>query len=318
VTILPVDGFTRANRAPVRPIAPDKDLSGWIARGARPGLPVLKPEPIAPTTREDRRGHIAIPTADLIHRGVVTRNRPIDSQAAENPSRERRLITPRTPTMSEDWSVRREKRDERTRSQTPATGNASSADNTGSSPRKIDRGTRPDPRILPADRVTDGNASERKAKRGNDAAHGERFTPSPVGNGQSPAGPSGNGQPGNSQRDDSSNERHKRSVDTPGPGRDNNSGGSNGDATRERQRRNDEENQRNRERPKYETSKPGQDSPRGGNAGGSSSGNSGNGSSNNATPRQERPPTPRSEPAREERRPQKEERPADGGQRKKP
>ena len=299
VTILPVDGFTRADRSRIRPIAPDKDLNGWIGHGARPGLPDIKPAPIAiaPLPRDDRRTRIAIPTEDLIRRSVVTRNRPIDSQLTAGPPRERRLIAPRspatTPTMSEDWQVRREKNthvDEQ-RSKEPVNGNPASGDNGGASTGKPNRSVHSDPRILPADRVTDGNSGEHKAKRGNDTAPAV---------GSMPAGP------GKAQGDDSSNQRHKRTADPQGTAKDT----AGRDGTGERQRRNaDEKRERSSERPRYET--PNQsppprndqrDKPR---------------ETNNAAPKQEQPP-PRSEPARTEQRQQKQERQAERDQRKKP
>src|SRR5262249_38977630 len=160
VTILPVDGFTRADRARVRPIVPDRDLSGWIGRDARPGLPDLKLAPVAtaPTPRGERRNRIGRPTDELIHRSVVTRNSPTDSQLIPMPPRERRVIAPpKTPTMSEDSVLRNDsaqKEDKRSVRRTPRDTTAGSenvstpgSDSSSASRKKPDRSANPDMRI---------------------------------------------------------------------------------------------------------------------------------------------------------------------------
>ncbi len=230
VTLLPVEGFNRSDRTKLRPVAPDQDLSNWIKRGARPGLPEIKPTPvaIAPVTRDERRNRIAIPSNEIIHRPVVTRNRPTDSEATANPPRERRLITPRAPVMSNDEPVRREKgqRGNDQRATPPVVGRPADAQNGSPSNPKRDRQQSDEtkPHILPADRaVDDSNRSERKARRGNDEA----------------AQPAGN-QPGN----DAAGERHKRPAVT--PTQQDPAAGSNDAPVRERKQR-DEDQIRQRE-----------------------------------------------------------------------
>lgn len=102
VTILPVEGFARGDRSAGRPVSPGTELSGWINRGARPGLPDVKPAPIAARPalgendqRKSRR--IAVPPNEIIKRPVVTRNPNADSSASLGAPRERRLISPRNP-----------------------------------------------------------------------------------------------------------------------------------------------------------------------------------------------------------------------------
>lgn len=177
VTLLPVEGFTRADRAKARPVAPDTDLSNWIKRGARAGLPEIKPSPvaIAPVLRDGERHRVAIPANEIIHRPVVTRNRPSDSQATTNPPRERRLITPRPPVMSNDEPARREKRErgDESRMKPPTVARPADGQENNSAHQKPNRQERDgaQPRILPADRAdADSDRAERKARRKNDEA----------------------------------------------------------------------------------------------------------------------------------------------------
>ena len=232
MTLLPVEGFNRSDRSRVRPVAPDADLSNWIKRGARPGLPEIKPAPIAiaPVTRDGQRNRIAIPSNEIIHRPVVTRNRPSDSQVTVNPPRERRLITPRAPVMSNDEPAQREKkvRTDEQRMKPPTMVRPTDGQNSNPSYEKPNRGggSGVRPRILPAERVDgDNTQSERKAKRGNET------TVQPT--------------PDNGSGNDSSNERHKRPVYTPQPKQDNSA---NDDDTRMRERKaRDEEQNRQRD-----------------------------------------------------------------------
>src|SRR6185369_12127720 len=74
----------------------------WINKGARAGLPVMNPTPIATAPKlgeNDRRNsrRIAVPPNEVIGRPVVTRNPNADSTAQFGNARERRLISPRTP-----------------------------------------------------------------------------------------------------------------------------------------------------------------------------------------------------------------------------
>ncbi|MFL6215116.1 MAG: DUF6600 domain-containing protein [Blastocatellia bacterium] len=202
VTLLPVEGFNRSDRTKLRPVTPDQDLSNWIKRGARPGLPEIKPAPvaIAPVTRDERRYRIAIPPNEIIRRPVVTRNRPTDSEATVNSPRERRLITPRAPALSSDDLTRREKRQrgDEQRTKPPAVARPAEGENSNPSYQKPNRQSgEAKPRIMPADRAEgDSSRSERKARRGGDDSA------QPVDN------RSGN---------DSSGERHKRPAYTPPP-----------------------------------------------------------------------------------------------------
>jgi len=228
VTLLPVNGFNRSDRSPVRPVAPDTDMSNWIKRGARAGLPEIKPAPIAtaPVLREGQRNHIAIPASEIIHRPVVTRNRPSDSQVTVNPQRERRLITPRVPVMSNDEPAQREKkgRTDEQRLKPPAMVRPTDGQNSNPSYEKPNRQGNDSvkPHILPAERVDgDNQQSERKSKRGNEAT----VKPSPE----------------NGSGNDSTNDKHKRPVYSP-----DNSTNKDDAGIRERKQR-DEEQIRQRE-----------------------------------------------------------------------
>jgi FecR protein len=177
VSLLPVEGFTRADRAKTRPLAPDTDLSNWIKRGARPGLPEIKPAPvaIAPVLKDGEHHRVVVPANEIIHRPVVTRNRPSDSEATGNPPRERRLITPRPPVVSGDEPARREKRARGDEPHMKPPVVARPAEGKDSNPahqkpnRQSDDGAKP--LILPAERADgDADRAERKARRRNDEA----------------------------------------------------------------------------------------------------------------------------------------------------
>ena len=101
VTVVPIEGFNRSDRSRSRPSAPTKELSDWIWRGARAGLPEIATTPAttAPAidpgeVRSPRR--VAVPPGEVVNRPVVTRNRTT-TPAVEAPPRERRLISPRRP-----------------------------------------------------------------------------------------------------------------------------------------------------------------------------------------------------------------------------
>lgn len=119
MSILPADGFTRGDRS-VRPGAPGRELSDWINKGARAGLPQITPAPVAvaPALDEnDRRRsrRIAVPSTDVIRRSVVTRNPNAASPARLGDARERRLLSPRNPVVTQGpaWIERGERRAER-------------------------------------------------------------------------------------------------------------------------------------------------------------------------------------------------------------
>jgi hypothetical protein len=237
VTLLPVEGFNRSDRTKLRPVTPDQDLSNWIKRGARPGLPEIKPAPvaIAPVTKDERRYRIAIPSNEIIHRPVVTRNRPTDAEATVNPPRERRLITPRTPVMSNDEPARREKRQrgDDQRMQPPAVARPAEGQNNNPSYQKPNRQSEEvKPHIMPAERVEgDNSRSERKAKRKADES----------------AQPASNRSDDNRPGNDASGERHKRPTYTPPP--QDPAAGNNDAGGRERKQRDEEQiRQRDEER----------------------------------------------------------------------
>jgi len=100
MTILPVEGFTGGDRS-ARPAAPNRELAGWINKGARAGLPDIKPSPvaIAPALSENDRGNshrIAVPSNEIIRRPVVTRT-PNAASTQKDVKREHRLISPLAP-----------------------------------------------------------------------------------------------------------------------------------------------------------------------------------------------------------------------------
>ena len=86
----------------MRPGAPSRELSDWISKDTRSGLPDIKPSPIAaaPELAENdsrRSRRIAVPSNEIIRRAVVTRNPKVDSSAGTAVARERRFISPRKP-----------------------------------------------------------------------------------------------------------------------------------------------------------------------------------------------------------------------------
>ncbi|HWN99737.1 MAG TPA: DUF6600 domain-containing protein, partial [Blastocatellia bacterium] len=117
VTVVPVEGFNRSDRSRVRPSAPTTEVSDWIRRGARAGLPEIAPTPAntAPAIEAgDRRNtrRVAVPPGEIASRPVVTQNRVINP-VTETPARERRLISPRTPEFVSDspTSIQRSRED---------------------------------------------------------------------------------------------------------------------------------------------------------------------------------------------------------------
>ena len=169
VTILPVEGFTRGNRSGVRPTAPGRELSDWISKGARAGLPDMKASPVAaaPELAENdrRRSHrLAVPANEIINRPVVTRNSNADSSARLDAPRERRIISPRNPDGFSQVPALRERGAER-RSKPPASSTDSQAGSDSGSGR-------PYPKVrlaLPAPaEKTDGDRSARERKRTNE------------------------------------------------------------------------------------------------------------------------------------------------------
>lgn len=182
VSLLPVDGFTRPDRSRVRPVTPDKDLSGWIGRGVRPGLPEITPTPVAtaPSFREgsERRNRIAIPPGEIIKRPVVTRNRPADSEVGISVPRERRLILPRKPSTLVDPTERIERGNDR--------GNERGEDKKprhDSERQDQDKSNRivRTPRPVPADQADgDNSLSERKNRREGEGSSSQRPVDKPT------------------------------------------------------------------------------------------------------------------------------------------
>jgi uncharacterized protein DUF6600/FecR-like protein len=214
VSLIPVDGFTRPDRARVRPVAPDKDLRDWIGKGARPGLPEITPTPIAsaPSLREgsDSRRRIAIPANEIINRPVVTRNRPKDAQIGISAPRERRLILPRNPAVSLDPSEPKERgnsrnedrsngRSEDRRPKPPAV-----APREGQDQDDSNRAVR-NPRPMPANHVdNDELRSERKDRRDKEDSAAQRPVENKGGSDK------GGSDKGGSDADNSSGERQRK------------------------------------------------------------------------------------------------------------
>jgi hypothetical protein len=106
VTVVPVEGFNRSDRLRERPSAPTSEVSDWIRRGARAGLPEIKPGPATAAPAIDAIGRtnprrIAVPPGEIVKRPVITRNR-VEAPATGSQPRERRLITPRPPELVSD------------------------------------------------------------------------------------------------------------------------------------------------------------------------------------------------------------------------
>jgi uncharacterized protein DUF6600/FecR-like protein len=115
-TVLPLDSFNRSGRSNVRPTAPTQEVSTWLNRDARPGLPEVRPAPIASSpvldnTTGRRSGKIAIPPGDVLRRPVVSRTPITNSQQwAPVPARERRILQARQPEVITDEDVLRNRR----------------------------------------------------------------------------------------------------------------------------------------------------------------------------------------------------------------
>lgn len=296
MTILPADSFARGDRS-VRPGAPGRDISDWINKGARAGLPVMNPTPIATAPKlgeNDRRSsrRIAVPPNEVIGRPVVTRNPNADSRAQFGGARERRLISPRTPNVQgpaliERGSDRRSER--RPRVAIPNQDPVSGTDSAERQQRKI-RSPLPTPREkLDVDDTTNRNKRIREGETsgsnpatkpdGSDDARSERRRQrqeSPV------VAPPSDASPRNRQNDNNSGTAHERKHPT-------------GDS-----RVNEEPRQKNRAEEPAKTRDDG-------------------GSSRRAEPRQEKPAVEKSEPSRQERHQEKaQERQQQPEQRKKP
>ena len=174
MTIMPVEGFARGNRSGVRPTAPGRELSDWINKGARSGLPEMKPSPVAAAPElgeNDRRRsrRVAVPPNEIIRRPIVTRNPDADSPARAGAPRERRVISPRNPEAVTQGPALRERgpargpergQDRRPKPPAPSADSQAGADSGGGR-------TSPKIRVpLPApSEKTDGNPSVRERRR---------------------------------------------------------------------------------------------------------------------------------------------------------
>lgn len=117
VTVVPLEGFNRSDRSRTRPSAPTAEVSDWIRRGARAGLPEIATTPAttAPAIDLGDRNsprRVAVPPGEIISRPVVTRNRTTTS-AGEGQPRERRLISPRRPEFVIDLPTLKQSREDR-------------------------------------------------------------------------------------------------------------------------------------------------------------------------------------------------------------
>jgi uncharacterized protein DUF6600/FecR-like protein len=184
ITILPADGFARGTRSGARPSAPTRELSEWINKGSRSGLPDMKPSPVAsaPVLAENdgrRSRRIAVPANEVMRRPVVTRNPKVDPSGSVGivVPRERRVITPRNPEATQGPILREHSQgrssDRRPKPPTPSADSQNGADAGGQSPKT--RVHLP----VPSEK-TDGDDTPRARKRareGDPAA--ENPTPKP-------------------------------------------------------------------------------------------------------------------------------------------
>jgi hypothetical protein len=171
MTILPVEGFTRGDRS-ARPAAPARELSDWIKKGARAGLPDIKPTPVAfaPLLGEnDRRSsrRIAVPPNEIIRRPVVTQTPGADAPAGPGAQRERRLISPRNPGAATRGAALIERgMDRKPKSPAANSGSQSAADSTGDRQAPKVRLRLP----APSAKVNEDGPAQRKRVGGGDAA----------------------------------------------------------------------------------------------------------------------------------------------------
>ena len=167
MTILPAEGFARSNRS-VRPVAPTRELSDWISKDVRSGLPDIKPSPVAAApelAENDRRRsrRIAVPANEIIRRPVVTRNPKVDSSAGSAVARERRVISPRKTGVGTQGPVLRERGSERgfdRRAKSPA----KSADSTAADPAAGRQSQKARVQLPSPSEKGDGEASARERK----------------------------------------------------------------------------------------------------------------------------------------------------------
>jgi hypothetical protein len=189
VTILPYDGFTRGDRS-ARPGAPGRDVSDAINKGARAGLPELKP--IAPALGDRASRRVAVPSDEIIKRPVVTRNPNVGSSTKVDVPRERRMILPRTPAAVTDGPVLVDRGSDRRANRggppKPSSDSASGSDSTVERKPKVRPSLPPQPENVNAGeagherkryRDEDSNAasSPQKPSGGSDTSDGEKRKP---------------------------------------------------------------------------------------------------------------------------------------------
>lgn len=284
ITILPYDGFARGDRN-VRPGAPGRDLTDAINKGARAGLPEMKPSPVAtaPSLGDRASRRIAIPPGEIIKRPVVTRNPNLGSTTRADVPRERRLISPRTPAVTEGSGLTDRGSDRR------ANKGKTSGDSQSGNDSTVERKPRIREALPPQSETVNAGESGRDRKQSRDES---------ANTGASTQKPSG--------ATDSTEKRQPRheQVQTPAPGGGNGSGNNNDGRVRER--------------------KPAEDSGSRGRGDQPAKSQEHGGSTQQAQPRQEHPKSenqsqPRSEQHQEkEQRQQKEQPQQQPEQRKKP
>ena len=180
MTILPAEGFSKGGRSGVRPVAPGRELSDWINKSARAGLPEMHASPVAAApelAENDRRRsrRLAVPANEVIGRPVVTRNPNTDSSERLGVQRERRLISPRKPDVIQVPTLRERGPERRPKQAAPAADSQPATDSgDGRTSPKI-RHQLP----APAEKAEgDGSARERRLSREGDSAS---QTPAPEG-----------------------------------------------------------------------------------------------------------------------------------------
>jgi hypothetical protein len=202
ITILPYDGFARGDRN-ARPGAPGRDITDAINKGARAGLPDMKPSPVAtaPALGDRASRRVAIPSGEIIKRPVVTRNPNVDSTTRADVQRERRLISPRTPAVTEGPVLIDRGSERRANRGTPA---KPSGDSQSGSDSTVERKPRIRPALPPQSDSVNAGESGRDRKRSRDESSND---------GAASQKPSGGADDADREK---RQQRHER-VQTPAP-----------------------------------------------------------------------------------------------------
>jgi hypothetical protein len=188
MSILPYEGFARSDRF-ARPGAPGRDVSDAINKGARAGLPEMKPSPVAtaPLLGDRSSRRVAVPSGEIIKRPVVTRNPSVAASTKTDVPRERRVILPRPPAVTEGPALI-DRRSNRGASTKPSTDSQSGSDSTGERKPKlrpslptqsenVNAGESGRERKRSRDESSNAGASPQKPSGGADAASGETRKP---------------------------------------------------------------------------------------------------------------------------------------------